>query len=168
MIHRLRSMRTIACLLGMAAALAGCGPDGVAAEGSGTGLQTAPPPGTSRPQQQGPPAAFLTLNGARKRMAMGSYCWTTVLDDGTGVGRCGDSAGWDMIKDIPELTGAEGDHATLELGFDPTRPVEVSVGHHRLKLQPGRTLEFTLPATGIVEVFAYAEGGDVSYGLRVA
>ena len=159
-------MRSLAPLLIGTALLSGCG-GAVASDSSGPAPESARASGTHRPAQ-GPPDAYLTLNGERKRMARGSYCWTTVLDDGTGVGQCGDSAGWDMIKDIPQLSGTTGDDATLELGFDPTRPVEVSVGHHRLKLQPGRTLEFRLPATGTVEVFAYAEGGDASYGLRVA
>ena len=159
-------MRTILCLLGMAAVLAGCGSTSTTGSEQ-SGIRSADPT-SAQHKPQGPPDAFLTLNGQRKKMAMGSYCWTSVLDDGTGVGQCGDSAGWDMIKDIPQLAGTTGDDATLELGFDPSRPVQVSVGHHRLRLQPGRTLMFKLPATGIVEVFANVEGGDVSYGLRVA
>jgi hypothetical protein len=155
-------MRRLIALVALCA-LGGCG--GQVVDGGLTGTQ---PPRSSQQPRQGPPDAYLTLNGQRKKMAMGSYCWTSLLDDGTGVGRCGDSAGWDMIKDIPQLTGTAGDDATLELGFDPTRPVQVSIGHRRLQLQPGRTLTFRLPAKGIVEVFANVEGGDVSYGLRVA
>jgi hypothetical protein len=156
-------MGRLASLIALCIVVGGCGGEIVA--GGPTGTQS--PPSTGH-RPQGPPDAYLTVHGVRTPMAMGTYCWMTMNSDGTGVSQCVDMVGWDARDDLPAVSGTTGDQVTLELGFDPTKAVEVSVGGHRLRLPAKRVNTFELPGTGLIDVFAYADQGDASYAATAA
>ena len=156
-------MNRLLGLLALCTLVAGCG--GSIVDGGLTA--TAPSSGHEQQHGQGPPAAYLTVNGTRTRMTTGSYCWTTMSEDGTGVGQCADAAGWAQIDDLPVITAADGDQVTLALGFDPTGPVQVTVGGHRMRFPAARSITFTPHGHGLIEVFTRANGGDVDYGASI-
>ena len=55
----------------------------------------------------------------------------------------------------------------LVLALTPSKPIEVSLGGHGMKLPAATRSEWTLAGHGILEVFATFPQGDVSYGIRI-
>ena len=84
-----------------------------------------------------------------------------------GTGACGDSAPFDLFKDLATAKVADGDTVILVLALTPSKPIEVSLGGHTMKLPAATRSAWTLTGHGILEVFATFPQGDVSYGIRI-
>jgi hypothetical protein len=152
--------------------LAGCGSatgaDSGTSGGNSAGSSPAPPVSSQPPWETttSPPPAFLETSSGRTELTVGSYCWMVISGTG-GTSACGDSAPFDLFKDVATARVAEGDTVTLVLALTPSQPIEVSMGGHTMKLPAATRSEWTLTGHGILEVFATFPQGDVSYGIRI-
>jgi hypothetical protein len=145
--------------------LAGCG----SATGTDSGTGGSTPTGSSQPRWEtttSPPPASLETSSGTTELSFGSYCWMVISGTG-GTSACGDSAPFDLFKDLATAKVAEGDTVTLVLALTPSKPIEVSLGGHTMELPAAIRSEWTVTGHGILEVFATFPQGDVSYGIRI-
>lgn len=56
---------------------------------------------------------------------------------------------------------------TIRLRFDPTGPVDVSIGKHDHHLDPARVLRIHVDRRGLLVLFAHHGHDDVSYYARI-
>jgi hypothetical protein len=165
-------MMRIFVVLGAALMLAGCGSatgtDGGTSGGSSMGSSPDPPVSTQPPWETStsPPPAYLETSSGRTKLAFGSYCWMFISGTG-GTSACGDSAPFDLFKDLATAQVAGGETVTLVLALTPSQPIEVSLGDHTMKLPAATRSEWMLTGHGILQVFATFPQGDVSYGIRI-
>jgi hypothetical protein len=107
-----------------------------------------------------PPPAHVSAGGVTKRMAMGSYCWTS-----GGQGTCVDVA---ALPGGPRVPIAPGRRVTFRFAFVPEQ-VTLYTGRRTVRLAPRRVTHWR--ATEDLErlsLFVRVEGGDVSYAARAA
>ncbi len=112
-----------------------------------------------------PPASLETATGTTV-LTFGSYCWSVMTGDG-GPSACGDSAAFGLYKDLAATRVADGDTVTLVLALMPSKPTDVTLGKHHIRLPAATRSEFVVHGHGILEVHANFPQGDVSYGIRV-
>lgn len=147
-------IRTLLALAGAAALVTGCG--SAAAE-----------PGHHQPRQTTkPPSAYVTVRGVRTKMGTGTSCWRAVNGAETVEG-CADAVGWAQYPGLPRVTAAAGDRLTLDLGFTPTRKIEVNFAGHDRFVPATAHPTLTVPHAGIFWIAASGPRGDVSYGVRI-
>ena len=115
--------------------------------------------GSSGPKS--PPPAFLTAASGTQRLTMGSYCWQS----GNSVG-CGDTGPPSTLPGLLTVGVKPGERIAVRLGFDPDA-VEVTVHGLRIRVEPGRRLEFAVERDGILQVVAHTGASDVSYYARL-
>jgi hypothetical protein len=162
-------MRHISAVVAVLALIAGCGSatvqDGGSRPASDPSSKASEPAGLDASTR--PPDAYLETPTGRVRLAIGTYCWSTTFADGTGVGACADAVPPSMRDDLAAIPVASGDRVTLQLAFEPTKQIHVTVGGHTRTFAPAETVSWTTTETGILNVFVYAEQGDVSYAARL-
>ena len=112
-----------------------------------------------------PPASLETATGTTV-LTFGSYCWSVTTSEG-GTSGCGDSAPFDLYKDLAVTRVADGDTVTLVLALMPSKPTDVTLGKHHILLPAATRSEFVIHGHGILEVHANFPQGDVSYGIRI-
>ena len=133
------NMMRIAAVLVSAMMLAGrgssIGTDSGTNGDNSMGSSPAPPVSTQPPWETSthPPPAFLGSASGRTALTIGSYCWSVISEAG-GVGGCGDSPPFDLINDLATVQVAEGETVMLVLALTPSKPIEVSLGGHGMKL----------------------------------
>jgi hypothetical protein len=162
-------MMRIFLVLVAAAVVAGCGSATGTDSGTSGGGSSPDPPVSTQPAWETsttPPPAFLETSNGRTELTVGSYCWMVISGTG-GTSACGDSAPFDLFKDLATANVSEGDTVTLVLALTPSKPIEVSLGGHRMQAPAATRSEWTLTGHGILEVFATFPQGDVSYGIRI-
>ena len=144
----------------------GCGSRTVS---DGSGVARSSPTSGSRPAWETstspPPASLETATGATA-LTFGSYCWSVITSEG-GMSGCGDSMPFNLYKDLAATRVADGDTVTLVLALMPSKPTDVTLGKHHMRLPAATRSEFVLHGHGILEVHANFPQGDVSYGIRV-
>jgi hypothetical protein len=138
---------------------------GIAAASSACGMATAHSPHHTK-QTGKPPDAYLTANGVRAKMALGSSCWTVMHGD-SGSTACSDSVGWAQYRGLPRIRANSSDLVTVSFGFAPTRPIEIDYSGHSKYIPASPQPTLTVPGRGILEVDAHGSQGDVSYGIRI-
>jgi hypothetical protein len=162
-------MRQFATVVAVLALTADCGcataRDGGSRPASEPSSKATEPAGSS--SSKSPPGAYLETPPGRARLTLGSYCWSTFNDDGSGTTACADMVPPDMRDDLAEISIASGDRVTLHLAFEPPEPIEVVVGGHTRRFPPAETVSWTVIETGILNIFVDAEQGSVSYLARL-
>jgi hypothetical protein len=165
-------MMRIAVILVAALMLAGCGSATGTDSGTsgGNSMGSSPDPAvSSQPPWEtttSPPPASLETSSGATTLTVGSYCWMVISGTG-GTSACGDAAPFSLFTELATAKVAEGDTVTLVLALTPSKPIEVSLGGHTMRLPAATRSEWTLTGHGILEVFATFPQGDVSYGIRI-
>jgi hypothetical protein len=158
-------VKRIVLVVSLVLVVAGC----AGATGAGSGSSAQPVPVSTRPAWEtstSPPPAFLETSSGSTPLTIGSYCWSDISETG-GVGACGDTPPFDLMKSLATAQVVQGDTVALVLALTPSKPIELSLGGHTMTLPAAARSEWQVSGQGILEVFATFPQGDVSYGIRI-
>jgi hypothetical protein len=109
-----------------------------------------------------PPSATATSSAGTTRLTLGSYCWSA--SNVTGCGDTGDPA---TLPALAVIRAATGETITIRLRFDPTGPVDVSIGTRNFQVDPARVLRIRVDRRGLLSIGADHGPDDVSYYARI-
>ena len=122
-------------------------------------------------QYEGPPEVMVESRGHAVRAVMGSVCWLTQYDDGTGAGVCGDVGGPITSAPLP-VRGKRIVH--IDLGI-PAENLTASLSERALRIRrgdpSGRYWALRLPkrlsAKSLLSLEAKFGQGSVPYGVTL-
>lgn len=117
------------------------------------GAPTEAPPDTNEPDA--PPPAWFESSAGTVWLAYGSYCWAGLCLDRVQAS-CDDTS-------TPTAQATQGETVRFHLRFKPTEAVLSVEDGQPQRLPNRRTIPWSADASGLMQLFVRAKGGDVAY-----
>jgi type IV secretory pathway VirB10-like protein len=117
------------------------------------GAPTEPPPNASEPSA--PPPAWFESSAGKVWLAYGSYCWASLCVDKVQAS-CEDMS-------TPAAQATQGETVRFHLRFQPTEAMLSIEDEQPRRLPNRRTIPWDANASGLLQLFVRAHGGDVTY-----
>lgn len=117
------------------------------------GAPTEPPPNASEPDA--PPPAWFESSAGKVWLAYGSYCWAGLCLDRVQAS-CDDTS-------TPTAQATQGETVRFHLRFKPTEAMLAIEDGQPQRLPNRRTIPWSADASGLMQLFVRAKGGDVTY-----
>jgi len=123
------------------------------AEPSEEGAPAEPPPNASEPDA--PPPAWFESSAGKIWLAYGSYCWASLCVDKIQAS-CDDMS-------TPAAQATAGETVRFHLRFKPKEASLSIEDEQPQRLPTTRTIPWDANASGLMQLFVRAPGGDVTY-----